>query len=457
LKVLREAIQRDRDYSIGLLRELIRIPTLMPGGTVEDQARSLDLCRQALAGLGFRLEAWISRTGNHQMVATYEPARMSAPGIVLNCHLDVVPVGSLADWHHDPFGAEMEGDRIYGRGACDMKGGVVAVLAAMRALLGRGYEPRGRIVLQLVTDEEYGDIGTKECVARGHVADVSLVAEPTNLKMVTSEAGIEQFRVEVHGLATHSSARRQYVHAGGGLRAANAIEKAVKVILAFQELEREWAVHKNHPLLPPGSNTINPGIIRGGPGGGKDGQLLAPSHPGTTADYCALEYDVCYLPSETQAEIRGELGGYLDRICQADPWLSEHPPRVTWGIHGLSAPPAVMPLDHPFIRDAREAFKDLGWQFAPAAVNWTSDLPWLAQGGAPGVVFGPGGAEFAHGPDEFITADDTLQAALLIAVLVGRWTQAGSHLSQGGQVGCATSTGSLPRPRSSTARVRARG
>ena len=191
--------------------------------------------------------------------------------LILNGHVDVVPAGDASAWPHDPWGGELDGDRLWGRGACDMKGGIACGIVALRALQELGVRLAGDVVFQSVVDEETGGPGTRAALARGHVADAAIVLEPTAREIVTVEGGLEWVRVVVRGRTGHSAIRYRSVHAGGRGEAVSAIEKAVKLLAAVGELERHWAVHKVHPLMPRGITTINPGVIAGGSGGGADG------------------------------------------------------------------------------------------------------------------------------------------------------------------------------------------
>src|SRR5207247_944644 len=123
--------------------------------------------------------------------------------------------------------------------------------------------------------------------------DAVVDAEPSAMAVTPATGGLEHLRIEVEGRSAHAGVRYRSLHAGGqGGGGANAIEKVVKLLVALQELEREWANARFHPLLPAGFNTLLPGIIVGGPGGGHDGRLNMVTNPGTTPDYCALEYNL---------------------------------------------------------------------------------------------------------------------------------------------------------------------
>ena len=187
-----------------------------------------------------------------------------------------------------------------------MKGGLAAAMWATKVVLEQGLRPRGDVVFHVVSDEEVVGNGTREIVERAPAADVTISLEPTELRLCAAEGGLVHFRIEVEGVEAHASTRHLAVHAGGkGGGGVNAIEKTLKIMVALQELERQWAATKSHPILPPGFDTLSPGIIVGGPGGGADGRLNLFSNAGTTPNYCSVEYNMWWYPDESLRRRQG--------------------------------------------------------------------------------------------------------------------------------------------------------
>jgi acetylornithine deacetylase/succinyl-diaminopimelate desuccinylase-like protein len=248
-------------------------------------------------------------------------------------------------------------------------------------------------------------------------------AEPTDLKIMPVEGGLIHFRLEVDGRESHAGNRYMSVHAGGmGDRAGiNAIEKAIKIVVALQELERQWANLRNHPMLPPGFNTILPGVIIGGPGGGKDGQLNLISNPGTSPNYCSVEFNVWYLPGDSFESVRDEIEGFVADVCRMDPWLREHPPRFTWKLRNIFFPPVDTSPDHPFIQMLSASLKELEIGPRVEAFTAASELAWYAERGIDGTIFGPGRIAQAHSPDEYVEVDQLILACKAIAVTTAEW------------------------------------
>ena len=190
---------------------------------------------------------------------------------------------------------------------------------------------------------------------------------------------------------------------------------------ALQDLERQWANLRHHPLLPAGFNTILPGVIVGGPGGGTDGQLNVISNPGTTPNYCSVEYNLWYLPDETFEGIREEIEAFVDLVCQSDPWLRDHPPRFTWKLRDIYFPPAETLPDHGVIRACLSALEAIGHDPRIEAFTAASELAWYAEVGIPGAIFGPGRIAQAHSPDEYVEVEQLSAATAAMALIAAQW------------------------------------
>jgi acetylornithine deacetylase len=218
----------------------------------------------------------------------------------------------------------------------------------------------------------------------------------------------------------HSSGRYASVHAGGRGTAVNAIEKGMKILAAVGELERAWAVRKYHPLLPAGITTINPGIIAGGSGGGRDGMPNVMTSVSTMADYCSLELSLKYLPTEKTDDVRREFEEYIHRVAQTDEWLREHPPTIEWGLRGVSFPPAQTSADHPAIQTLLGAVAAGGRTPNVTGFTAVSDIAWFGEAGIPSAICGPGGGNF-HGVDEYLGIQDLVDGTKMMALMILAW------------------------------------
>lgn len=375
-----------------------------------------------LQDVGATVERW-QEPPRYPVVAGMLRGSGGGRSLAFNGHVDVVPVGDAAAWSHDPWHGEVDAGRLWGRGAADMKGGVACALIAMRALQESGIPLAGDLWAHVVADEEVVGQSTRRLLQRLPVVDAVLVAEPTDLAIMPVEGGLVHLRIEVEGRESHAGNRYMSVHAGGlGDQAGvNAIEKALRIVSALQELERQWANLRSHPLLPAGFNSIMPGLIAGGPGGGAEGRLNVISNPGTAPNYCSVEYNLWFLPGESLNQIREEIESFVAAVCQTDPWLRRHPPRFTWKLRDISFPPAETPPDHPFIQRLAGALEMVGEEPRIAAFTAASELAWYAERGIPGAIFGPGRIAQAHSPDEYVDIAQLHSACVGMALTAAAW------------------------------------
>ena len=158
----------------------------------------------------------------------------------------------------------------------------------------------------------------------------------------------------------------------------------MKIMVALQELEQRWAATKSHPILPPGFDTLLPGIIVGGPGGGADGRLNLFSNAGTTPNYCSVEYNMWWYPDEAYDDVRAEVEEAVAAVARDDPWLAEHPPRLTWKLGSIYFPPLDVPLDHPAVSTLADCLHGVGLDAAPVGFEAATDLAWYGERGCRG-------------------------------------------------------------------------
>lgn len=414
----------------GLLRDLIAFRTESQAKEAvhfpDEARRCTGYVADFLAALGFEIDGWdvgpSATFPAHPLIVARLPGAGKGRSLAFNAHVDVVPVGARSSWSQDPFGGQVVDGRLYGRGATDMKGGLAAAMWAVKTALGQGLEPRGDVVFHVVSDEEVVGNGTREIVERAPACDVTLSLEPTELRLCAAEGGLVHFRIEVEGVEAHASTRYLSVHAGGKSGGGvNAIEKMVKLVVALQALERQWANAKSHPILPPGYNTLGPGIIVGGPGGGSDGRLNLFSNAGTAPNYCSVEYNMWFYPDESFDDVRAEVEDAVAAACRADAWLREHAPRFTWKLGQIYFPPLDVPLDHPAVGALAGSLRAVGLDPAPQGFGAATDLAWYGERSLPGIICGPGRLAQCHVADEYIDTEQLLLAAKVYAQMLVEW------------------------------------
>ncbi len=387
-----------------------------------EATRCIDIIAAKLESMGMEIERWTEEP-RYPALAARLPGTGGGRSLAINGHIDVVPVGDDSAWQHDPWGGEISDGKLWGRGSCDMKSGVAAGIFAIQAIVDSGIERNGDLWMHVVADEEVVGWSTRNLSARLPKVDAVIVAEPTELQIQPVEGGLVHMRIEIDGRESHAGNRYKSIHAGGlgAQGGVNAIEKGLLIMQALQKLERDWAIYRSHPLLPRGFNSIMPGMIIGGPGGGADGRLNLISNPGTSPNYCAIEYNVWYLPHETYDDIRREIETYVATFSQTDPWLKDHPPRFTWVTRNVFLPPVNTAPDHPIVTTVATSLEEIGRPVEVVGFTAASELAWYAEQGIPGVIFGPGSIAQAHSPNEFVLVDQLKDAARTMALAAANW------------------------------------
>jgi acetylornithine deacetylase len=412
-----------------LLRDLVAFRTESQAKEAthfpDEARRCVGYVGDFLAALGFELDGWdvgpSATFPAHPLIVARLPGSGGGRSIAFNAHVDVVPVGDRSSWSQDPFGGAVVDGRLYGRGATDMKGGLAAAMWAAKVALEQGLRPRGDIVFHVVSDEEVVGNSTREIVERSPACDVTVSVEPTELRLCAAEGGLVHFRIEVEGMEAHASTRYLSVHAGGNGGGVNAIEKTIKLIVALQELERRWADTKSHPILPAGYDTLSPGIIVGGPGGGSDGRLNLFSNAGTAPNYCSVEYNMWWYPDESYEDVRAEVEEAVAAVARADPWLREHPPKLTWKLGSIYFPPLDLSLDHPAVTTLAGCLSEVGLDATPAGFGAATDLAWYGERRLPGIICGPGRLAQCHVVDEYLDTEQLLRASQVYAQMLVDW------------------------------------
>jgi acetylornithine deacetylase/succinyl-diaminopimelate desuccinylase family protein len=422
-KVVRR-IEDDRDLLIELAQNLVRIPSVNPKFQVDEGINREADVQQIVAS---RLEA----AGMMCDSCDVFPDRPNVYGyregthensLIINGHIDVVPAGDLSAWSVDPFAAELHDGKIYGRGAYDMKSGVAAAVAAAKALHDCGIELEGRFEIHSVVDEESGGFGTKDLVERGRLSSAAIIAEPTQGKIMTSEGGLEWVRVTIRGRNAHAGWRYNDIYPQPATSdldetGVNAAELAARFILAVGRLERDWGRRKPaHPLLPPGVNTINPGVVQVGSGLGDEGLPAIMGNPAMTPDVAVIDFDFKFLPTETSQQVRKEFEEFVHHWAMQDTWLREHPPTVEWDLAGLHFPPFDTPVGHPLVEAVKQRRLTLGKPAEITGFVAVCDGAHYSGAGVTPLIHGPYGAA-AHGADEWVDVESIVDTAKVFAAV----------------------------------------
>jgi acetylornithine deacetylase len=337
--------------------------------------------------------------GKRNVVATWPATGSGGRSLILNGHIDVVPPAAPELWQSPPYVARRDGDWLYGRGAGDMKAGLVAIAGAVRALRETGVELNADVHLQSVVEEECTGNGALQCLIDGMRADACVLAEPHPDHLTIAQVGVLWFHVEVAG---------EPVHAAYATTGQNAIEAAQVVLAALRELEAQLNEDPPapfdavaHPI------NLNPGVIAGG------------DWTSTVAAQCTLSCRLAMYPGTDPAQLQRLVEAAVTRAAQGDPFLVEHPPRVRYD--GFVCEGSTVAVDEPLVHILGGAYARVhGQPPALRPTTATTDARHFVRSGIPAVCFGPR-AERIHGIDERVSIASMHSCAEVLARFICDW------------------------------------
>jgi acetylornithine deacetylase len=388
---------------VATLADLVRRPSVNPMGRVVSgpeylEGRVTDYLVQRFSSAGIPWARQHVAPGRDNVIARLDATVAKAPAILWDAHQDTVPADGMTI---EPFAPLVRDGRLYGRGACDVKGGMAAMLVALDRLRASTKPRKKTVIFSATVNEEFGFSGAKALARLWTTPDAgqpagslvkarpsaAIVAEPTDLDIVTQHKGAVRWRIRIHGRACHSAFPEQ---------GENAIYPAGRVIIAIEELARELL--RRRPELPCGPPTLSLGTIRGG-----TGVNLVP-------DLVILEIDRRIVPGELPSEARDEV---IRRIATAAPGARiEHEPPF---VESAGLPEADAAACAKAIEAAAAA---CGVETRRTAARYGTNASIFAAAGVPSVVFGPGSIAQAHTADEWIDLDEVDQAATILCGVV---------------------------------------
>jgi acetylornithine deacetylase/succinyl-diaminopimelate desuccinylase family protein len=354
-----------------LLAELITLPSVNPAflpprhpHAGEKRVADFLATVAARAGLEIEFQKVVLTDGHHRsnIIARLRPKNKIKQTILLAPHLDTVGADGTK------FIPQRKNGRLYGRGACDTKGSVAAMLSALCELANSKSRPlESEIVFAGLIDEEHAQAGSRALAASGFKADLAIVGEPTKLQVVTAHKGSLWLEMETRGKAAHGATPQL---------GKNAIHEMARIV---DLLETDYAAQlrkRKHPLL--GAATVNVGTISGG------------AQPNIVPDFCKISVDRRTLPGETDKKVESEIAALLR--------AKNLPARIS----SVKLAPAL-PLETNFKLPLVQNFLKSVGQSKPLGVDFFCDAAVLSAGGIPSVVFGPGDIAQAHTADEWIS------------------------------------------------------
>ncbi len=408
------AVRARTDEARALLCDLVRLPSLL-GAEQPAQARMRqEFERSGLAVHEFAIDearlrdhpgyspSIMAYEGRHHVVGIHRPAGpVRGRSLIFNGHIDVVPVGTERLWTRPPFEPWIDGDRLYGRGAADMKAGIVAYLMAWRVLRGLGYEPAAPVYLQSVVEEECTGNGALACLVEGYSADAAIIPEPGG-DVMSAQMGVMWLTIDVYGVPVHAA----YAHTG-----VAAIVFAQYLVGELRELEAAWnRPEARHPHYRDHDHPVNfnLGRIEGG-----EWASSVPTH-------CRVDLRLGFYPGIAPAQVRQQVEALLARAH------AEHPQhaslRYEVSYHGFQAEGLLVDMAQPAIVELMRCHRDITGTDAPTrALTATTDVRFFhLYGRIPSTCYGPEGADI-HGIDEWVSIASLARVTAVLALFVARW------------------------------------
>jgi acetylornithine deacetylase len=408
-RTLFEAIDQRTDELIDLVAELVKRPS-----ELGNEAQVQEFVAEHLRGTTDDVEMWdlddsILEQPNAGDSGVPFPGRPNVTGkiagagggrsLILNGHVDVVSPEPVEQWTHDPWGAEIVGETMFGRGAFDMKSGVAANLFLPRLLKDLGIRLGGDLTIHSVIEEECTGNGSLAASLRDR-ADAALVTESTGRSAPIGHLGVIWFRVAIQGRSAH---------AGWATQGVNAIVKSVPIIQALHQLDADLNVNV-HPMYADIDHPINLNI----------GVMRSGDWPSTVPGEAEIRCRVSFFPDMSREEMHRTIEARIAAACAGDPWLEAHPPVITYD--GFDTDGCVISIDDPFFRALENASLDAtDLPLTPRAMTAVNDMRYYIFQGVPSTCFGAEGGN-AHGVDEWLDLRSMPTVARTMAALLVDWS-----------------------------------
>ncbi len=398
---------------VDFLKELVQIPSLRG-----EEAPCQDLMAATLRRLGYEVDHWrldIEALCHHpgyspvlyadyerayNVVGTHRPRQATGRSLILQGHVDVVPVGPVAQWQSPPFVPTIVDGWLYGRGAGDMKNGLTANLYAVEALKAVGYQPAATLYQQSVIEEECTGNGALATIVRGYRADGVLITEPHREELMTAQVGVIWVQVELNV---------RPVHAGFTSSTFNVIEACFPMMQALRELEAEWNTNK----MPSFADVDYPVkfVITKIEGG---------DWPSSTPARCRFDVRIGIYPEWDVAACQQQIEATIRKAAAQDSVLAHFPPTIRW--HGFLSPGYVLPAGSAVaatLAEAHEAVCGSPLRHHKGTALTDSRFYGLYQN-TPTLVYGAT-TKNSHGFDEAVNLDSLRRVTKVLALFIAAW------------------------------------
>ena len=401
-------IDRREDELIETVAELVRRPSPL-GAEAEAQGYVAD----HLAQSGLAVEVWdlvdtiksLPNAGDSGVpfagrpnVAGIQEGAGGGRSLIVQGHIDVVSPEPVEAWSYDPWDAAIVEDRMYGRGAFDMKSGDALNLILPRLMRDLGIQLQGDLIIQSVIEEECTGNGALDAALR-YPADAAVITEPTGGRFTHAHVGVLWFRIGIVGKSWHAMQAWQGV---------NAITRTIPIMQALQDLDARLN-QQTHPAFAGIEHPINLniGVIHGG------------DWPSTVPGACELHCRLSCYPGQTVAETRREIEAAVAEAVATDPWFAEHPPRISWD--GFQSAGSTVSMDEPSVQILNQWHERVfGAPMELRAGTGINDMRYYNFEGIPCGCYGAAGGN-AHGADEWLDVRSMAPAAKVLGAFILDW------------------------------------
>jgi acetylornithine deacetylase len=408
------SVEKSHDEIVSFLQELIKINSVT-GNEGEIQAfiastlnkMGLEVDRfdpdvEALRDYQGFIEPDLPFSGRPNVVGIWG-GKGKGKSILFNGHVDTVPLDLEGEWFESPLSGIVADGKIWGRGASDMKAGLAAMTMAVSILKKSGFHPDGDVILEYVVDEERTGLGTLACVHRGYKADAGICCETSDLQVMPACIGRMWFTIRLRGKPSGISARWEGV---------SAIEKAIKIVHAVDDLERIRIQDLHHPLYPDNRGALPCAVT----------MFQSGTFPSITPDVAILHGSMGLMPNEEPENVSKQLLEQIKRVSLADPWLRNNLPEVTTE-GGYVAAGAEIPADHPIVQTVKSVYQEVSGDLPLIGGRMgAADTRFLIRNGnTPTVIFGPGVTAQMHAMNEYVPVENLITVTKMLALTIYRW------------------------------------
>ena len=389
----------EKDRVLKSLKSIVNINTVNPPG---NELHLANFIKNYMDSYNLSTDLKSVSENRSNIITTIKGSDSSRPALIFSGHLDTVPIGEMKSWKQDPFSGTIIDRKLYGRGSCDMKGGVAAILEAMIYLKKQDFTPKMDVKFVGTVGEEVDCIGSKSIVENAEIKNpgAMIIAEPSNNKIFTAHKGAFWLKIEVYGKTAHGSMPKE---------GNNAILASQKIINNIYNLN--FLKEKNNDLL--GTSTVNVSMIEGG------------VNTNVVPDYCSVTVDFRTVPGIIHKNIYAEIERILTEMKNSNELIN-------WNIETLhDLPPLSNTKDDDFIQmmfDIKNRSSNL--QSKELGANYYTDGSVYGEAfDIPIVICGPGDEKLAHQPNEYVDIDNYIEAIETYIHIIKAYSEAKNSVS----------------------------